>query len=135
VELQFNHLQEFSLSSFENCTRFPQHPLTLNLSHNALRHFTPASAHAASLGLAGVAPVGVSGHASYRGGPPFVAELDLSFNELRHVPTASLETISPSLRVLDLGHNALAEIGKAAFRQLAILQVRACRMAAGDMLS
>ncbi len=43
VELQFNRLDEFSLGAFENCTKYPNSPMTLNISHNSIRHLTPMS--------------------------------------------------------------------------------------------
>ncbi len=41
VELQFNRLYEFSLGVFENCTKYPNSPMTLNISHNYIRHLSP----------------------------------------------------------------------------------------------
>ena len=41
LELQFNRLTEFSLNAFENCTKFPMHPMTVNVSHNDIKHLTP----------------------------------------------------------------------------------------------
>ena len=38
LELQYNHLEEFSCSVFRNTSLHPDTPLFLNLSHNSIRY-------------------------------------------------------------------------------------------------
>lgn len=45
LELQFNKLSEFSLNAFENCTKYQNNPMTLNISHNLIRHLTPMNSN------------------------------------------------------------------------------------------
>jgi Leucine-rich repeat (LRR) protein len=103
IELQYNRLTEFSLGAFENCTKFPQHPLTLNVSHNRIVHMTPPPLGANFLRV------------------PHVERLDASSNVMRQVPKSFIEFLSPSLRVLDLSRNRLVTVE--GFGQLSMLQI------------
>ncbi|XP_059082371.1 chaoptin-like isoform X2 [Tigriopus californicus] len=101
LELQFNKLTEFSLNSFENCTKYPMHAMTLNISHNLIQSLSPMNNDRV----------------------PFIETLDSSHNRLESVPRAFLEFLAPSLRTLDLSYNQLPEIERVDFKQLALLQV------------
>lgn len=100
LDLQFNRLAEFSLATFENCTKYPMHPMTLNISHNQLRHLNPMSSNRV----------------------PVIDVVDLGHNQLRKVPRAFLEFLSPTLRRLDLSFNRLTEVAMGSFKQLSLLQ-------------
>ena len=95
---------DFSLSVFDNCTLHPDTPLFLNLSHNVLRHLLPSE----------------NGYSSQ---PPLIQLLDLSYNFISRVPDLFLDSVSLSLRSLDLSHNHLTEIDDASLQQLSNLQI------------
>ncbi len=119
LELQHNRLTEFSLNTFENCTKYPTSPMTLNLSHNDIRQLTPMGNNRVPLiqvYLRERSPFGNLSNFSYQ-------ELDVSHNRINKVPKAFLEFLSPSLRILDLGHNQLSEVDRTDFKQLFMLQV------------
>ena len=105
LELQYNSLNDFSLSVFDNCTLNPDTPLFLNLSHNVLRHLLPSE----------------NGYSIPQ--PPLIQLLDVSHNFISRVPELFLDAVSLSLRSLDLSHNHLTEIDDASLQQLSNLQI------------
>ena len=104
LELQYNSLNDFSLSVFDNCTQHPDSPMFLNLSHNVLRHLLPSD-NGATLN------------------PPLVQLLDLSFNFISRIPDLFLNSLSFNLRSLDLSHNHLTDIDDTSLQQLSNLQI------------
>ena len=128
LELQHNRLAEFSLEAFVNCTRYPMHPLTLNVSHNRIVHLNPP-------------PIGAIFFRT-----PLIGYLDAGSNRLRRIPVQFLERLAPALRTLDLSRNRIVsvdhlgqlemlqkliisrnhvmDLGKTAFHSLTSLQVR-----------
>ena len=102
VELQFNRLSEFSLGVFENCTKYPNSPMTLNISHNSIRHLTPMNNNRVPFiqvsDLAQVCKISSCILFAFQ-------NLDVSHNELHRIPRSFLEFLAPSLRILDISHN------------------------------
>ena len=92
LELQHNRLSEFSLEAFVNCTRYPMHPLTLNVSRNRIQHLNPPP----------------PGAIFFR--TPLIGYLDASGNQLERIPAGFLEHLAPSLRTLDLSRNRIVSI-------------------------
>ena len=102
LELQHNRLAEFSLEAFVNCTRYPMHPLTLNVSHNRIVHLNPP-------------PIGAIFFRT-----PLIGYLDAGSNRLRRIPVPFLELLAPALRTLDLSRNRIVTVDR--LGQLEMLQ-------------
>lgn len=103
LELQHNRLLEFGLGAFENCSNDLQHPMSLNLSFNAIEVILPAPTEKIFV-------------------PPFIHVLDASYNRLSRIPKSFLEQIAPALRSLDLSHNRITDVSVTDLKTLMNLQ-------------
>ena len=59
----------------------------------------------------------------YSSNPPLIQLLDASYNFISRIPVSFLDSVSSSLRSLDLSHNHLTELDDASLQQLSNIQI------------